>query len=179
MKIKKIIVIMIILLCIIIGVRFCRNNSKEEIIPTPEIEENEEVKQSLVTLYFIDINKNELVTEGRLIESKELLNNPYEKIVKLLIDKPKNEKLKSAIPEETYLYSAKLENETVILDFSKEFIENHIGSGYEENLTIYSIVNSLCELNEVNYVRILIEGEENKEFKDGEIKFDNDFCLIR
>ena len=37
---------------------------------------------------------------------------------------------------------------------------------------IYSIVNTLCELTEVNKIKILIDGEENKEFKDGKVKFD-------
>ena len=37
---------------------------------------------------------------------------------------------------------------------------------------MYSIVNTLCELTEVNKIKILINGEENKSFKDEKIKFD-------
>lgn len=181
MKNRKILIVIFMLILSIIGIIFVKNKigKNEEIIPEAEIKENEEINQTLVILYYVDKNKNELATEGRLIDVKELLNNPYEKIVNLLINEPKNENLKSALPKDTYLYSAKLEKDTVILDFSKEFVENHIGSAYEENLTIYSLVNSLCELKDVNYIKILIEGEENKQFKDGEIKFDNNFCLIR
>lgn len=58
------------------------------------------------------------------------------------------------------------------MDFSKEFIENHQGGEEKEKATVYSIVNTLCELTEVNKIKILINGEENKSFKDEKIKFD-------
>ena len=35
----------------------------------------------------------ELMPEGRIIDSKELLGNPYKKLVELLIEQPKNDKL--------------------------------------------------------------------------------------
>jgi len=36
-------------------------------------------------------------------------------------------------------------------------------------------VNSLTELTEVNSIKILINGEENAKFKDGEIDFSQNF----
>ena len=41
-------------------------------------------------------------------------------------------------------------------------------------LTVYSIVNSLCELDEVEKVQFLIEGEKQIEYK-GHIEFDKPF----
>ena len=44
-----------------------------------------------------------------------------------------------------------------------------------ETTTIYSIVNTLTELNEVNSVKILINGKENQSFKNSTIKFERLF----
>ena len=49
------------------------------------------------------------------------------------------------------------------------------GSMEEEKTTINSIVNTLTELTEVNSIKILINGEENKSFLDGEIDFTQNF----
>ena len=61
------------------------------------------------------------------------------------------------------------------VDLSKEFIENAPSGIDEESMVIYSIVNTLTELNEVTNVKFLINGEENKEFKDGKISFKETF----
>ena len=53
--------------------------------------------------------------------------------------------------------------------------ENHIGGKEEEQKTIECLVNSLTELTEVNSIKILINGEENAKFKDGEIDFSQNF----
>lgn len=110
--------------------------------------------------------------EGRLIDVKTLLNDPYKTLIEMLIEEPRNNKLESAIPKETVINKVELKDDILYLDVSKEFIENHQGGEKEENTTIYSIVNTLCELTEVNKIKILIDGEENKEFKDGKVKFD-------
>ena len=46
--------------------------------------------------------------------------------MELLIEQPKNDKLESAIPNETKVNKAELKNDIVYLDLSKEFIEKHI-----------------------------------------------------
>ena len=86
--------------------------------------------------------------------------------------------MESAIPNETKVNKAELKNDIVYLDLSKEFIEKHINGEKEETVTIYSIVNTLTELTEVNGVKILIDGEEDKAFKDNKIKFTEAFVKI-
>ncbi len=110
--------------------------------------------------------------EGRLIDVKTLLNNPYKILIEMLIAEPKNNKLQSAIPNGTIINNVELKNDILYVDFSKEFTENHQGGEEKEKATVYSIVNTLCELTEVNKIKILINGEENKSFKDEKIKFD-------
>ena len=65
-----------------------------------------------------------------------------------------------------------------MIDLSEEFIDNHPGGLEEEKNTIYSIVNTLTELTEVNGVKILIDNEENKSFNDNNIKFNEAFFKI-
>ena len=117
----------------------------------------------------------ELTPEGRKIDVKNLLTDPYETLVNLLTEEPKNENLQSAISNGTKVLGAELKGDVVYLDLSSEFIENHEGGEKAEQATIKAIVNTLTELNEVNGVKILINGQENKEFKDEKVNFKDAF----
>ena len=176
---KKLIIILVLVILIIIGVMLYfyfkeKNATVEDYQPEEEIS-SEQMRQTIVSLYYKNKETGELMPEGRIIDSKELLNEPYKKLVELLIEQPKNDKLESAIPKDTKVNKAELKNDIVYLDLSKEFVDNHVGGEEEESTTIYSIVNTLTELTEVNGVKILIDGKEDGEFKDGKIKSTNPF----
>ena len=179
---KKLIIILVLVILIIIGVMLYfyfkeKNSTVEEYQPEEEIS-NEQMRQTIVSLYYKNKETGELMPEGRIIDSKELLNEPYKKLVELLIEQPKNDKLESAIPKDTKVNSAELKNDIVYLDLSKEFVDNHTGGEKEESTTIYSIVNTLTELTEVNGVKILIDGKEDEAFKDNKIKFTDAFVKV-
>lgn len=182
---KKIIIALIIFVILIgVGVWYFffynMNNESEinEIIPEEEISE-EQMRQTIVSLYFYNENTNSLVPEGRLIDVKELVEKPYNKLIELLIQGPNNEELSKTIPEGTRINKIELKGDTLYIDFSKEFIDNHEGGEDKEKATIYSLVNTMTNLTEVNSIKILIEGEENKAFKDNKIKFDDPFVVIK
>ena len=184
MKKRKIIVLIIVFLLIggIIGGYFIINNKKleesKEIVPEEEISE-EQMRQTIVSLYFYNNDTKELSSEGRIIDAKELLQNPYQKLMELLIAGPENQKLVKTIPEGTKINKAELKGDILYLDLSKEFIENHEGGENKESITIYSIVNTMTNLTEVNSVKILIDGKEDMAFKDNLIKFDDPFVVIK
>ena len=126
---KKLIIFLVILLVVIIAVlAFMKFFEKEketiptEITPLEEITDEQE-RQTMISLYFVNQENNKLMPEARRIDVKLLLDNPYKTLVELLIEKPKNEKLESAIPEGTKVNSAKLQDNTIELDLSKEFVE--------------------------------------------------------
>ena len=183
---KKIViaVIIVVLILIILGVWYFlfyhKNNEAEvnEIIPEEEISE-EQMRQTIVSLYFYNETTQSLVPEGRLIDAKELLEEPYVKLMELLIEGPQNNSLTGTIPEGTRVNKAERKGDILYLDLSKEFIENHSGGETQESSTIYSIVNTMTNLTEVNAVKILIDGEENKAFNDNLIKFDAPFVVIK
>lgn len=176
-RIGIVVIGIISVIVVIMGVYFYQKNKEEknkitEYIPQEEISE-EQMRQTIISLYFK--NENGLIPEARLIDVKELINNPYEKIINMLIEGPKNENLQKTIPEGTKINKIEKQGENLIIDFSEEFILNHNGGEKEEKITIQSIVNTVTELTEINGVKILIKGEENKEFKDGKIKFNQVF----
>jgi hypothetical protein len=103
------------------------------------------------------------------------VNHLAEIIVNELIKGPKVAGMKATIPEGSKLRSQiKIDGDVAIVDFSKEFRDNHPGGKAEERMTIYSIVNSLTELKEISKVKFLIEGKSSSEYK-GNFKFNTEF----
>ena len=175
MKNKKIIILFSSLLIIILiggywGINYVKNkkqanNSVEEFIPQEEISD-EQVRQTIVSLYFISKETHELVPEARLIDIKEIINDPCDKLVELLIEGPKNEKEEKIIPNNTKLNKSYMDDDCVVLDFSNELLNyNKSEEKGKENL-VNSLVNTLTQLTEVNKVKILIDGNENEEFNE-------------
>ncbi len=174
MKGKKIGIIFLIILVVILvggyfGIKYVKNKKEEtiveEYIPQEEIADNQ-VRQTIVSLYFPSKETNELNPEARLMDIKEIISNPYEKLINLLIEGPKNDKNKKVIPENTRLNKIYLEQDCVVLDFSSEFLNYSKENEKEKLNVINSIVNTLTELTEVNHVKILIDGNQNEEFKE-------------
>ena len=172
MKNKKILIIFVCLfLLVLIGGYFAINYVKsknketivEEYVPEEEITE-EQLRQTIVSLYFLDTQTNELVPEARLIDIKEMMSAPYEKLVNLLIEGPKSEKSVKLIPDNTRLLQNYLEGDCLVLDFSVEFLNYDKEDEKRKENLINSIVNTLTELSEINEVKILIDGKENQEF---------------
>lgn len=175
-RISKIIIILLLII-LVIGIAWYyilkkQENTIEEYEPEEEISE-EQQRETLVSLYFINKNTKEVEPEARLIDVKKLINNPYEILLELLIEGPKNSNLESYIPKETKINTIELKKEELIINFSEEFIS--IEGRENEEKTIESIVKTMTELTEVNSIKILIDGQENMAFKDKEIDFNNSF----
>ena len=176
-------IIVLILILLILGIIFFLNtndsneNTTNQIIEyTPQQEfSDDEIRKTIVSLYFKNIETNSLIAEAKCIDVKDLSKDPYTYLINLLIAGPENEKLESAIPEGTKVNSCTLKGNTLYVDLSKEFINNAPAGIEEESMVIYSIVNTLTELNEISEVKFLINGEENKSFKDGKISFKDVF----
>ncbi|MBR6034238.1 MAG: GerMN domain-containing protein [Clostridia bacterium] len=180
MKGKIFLCVIIIALLIFSIFILMQNNTEEEIIEyTPEEEISEEqTRKTLVTLYFLNKETNDLMPEARLVDAKILVNNPYESLVNLLLEGPKNDKLQSVIPAKTKLNKAYLEGNTAVVDLSTDFIKD-INLGAEaESKIVYSIVNTLVELTEIDSVKILIDGKEGCAFYDKAINFKSAFVRI-
>lgn len=167
---KKRIIIFVLLLSILLGVYFVASyfydkSQKEEseqygeYTPQEEISE-EQYRETIVNLYFLNKNSKEIMAEAIAIDAKTLSSNPYKKLVELLLEGPKNENLQRIIPEGTVVYDAGIEAGCVVINLSKEFLNFGEDETLKNNI-INSICQTLIELTEVNSIRFLIEGEEN------------------
>ena len=183
MKNKKLLysIILLTIILLILGIIFFFNpdssdtlNNITEYTPAQEFSDDE-IRKTIVSLYFKNIETNSLIAEARAIDVKELYQNPYTYLINMLISGPESEKLESAIPEGTKVNSCTLKGNTVYVDLSKEFVDNAPSGITEESMTVYSIVNTLTELNEVTGVKILINGEANKAFNDSKMSFKDVF----
>lgn len=174
MKNKKIVLIFTILLVIILlggflVIKYVKSKQTqttvEEYIPEEEITEDQ-LRQTIVSLYFQSKETKEILPEARLVDIKEIINDPCDKLVNLLIEGPKSEKSERIIPENTKLLKTYMEGDCVVIDLSADFLNyNKEDIKIKENM-IKSLVNTLTELTEVNSVKILIDGNMNEEFKD-------------
>ena len=131
----------------------------DEYVPEVEISDKE-LRKTVVTLYFENEDENKVASETRIIDSKELLREPYETLIGMLLKGPKSSSLKTIIPESTKVLGASLNGSCVTINLSKEFVENSPEDVNRKCDMIYTIVNTLTELKEVESVKFLIDGEE-------------------
>lgn len=175
---KWIIVILVILTVLICGILLFNTNVEVEYVPETEIGEVD-LRKTMITLYFPNADNKELQKESRLIDSKDLLLNPYEELLNMLMEGPESDFLQKAVPEGTKMLSVELIGQCLNINFSKEFVENCSAEQRDKENAIYSIVNTVTELNEVNSVKILIEGEEGQGFADIGLDFSREFSKLK
>ena len=180
-KIKMYIGIIILIIAIIgigylvyINVNNKENKNITEYTPPAETSD-EQLRMTVVKLYFMDVNTGKLVAEQRQIDSKNLVQSPYSELVNLLILGPTSTDVTKLIPGSAVLNSAELRGNTVYLDFSDDFIKDQNLGKDQETLIINSIVDTLTELKEVNSVVFTINGKADLGFPDNGVMFKSPF----
>lgn len=133
------------------------NSNKPPLTPTQQ----KETVTEEITLYFGDDQAEYLIPEHRTVQVEK--NASSEKLVQVIVNEliagPKDESLRPTIPPETRLLSVEINNNTAKLNFKEEIRTKHWGGSAGETMTITSIVNTVTELNNIDKVQILIEGE--------------------
>lgn len=71
---------------------------------------------------------------------------------------PRNQNLLPTLPGQARLLDINIRDGLCTVNFSHHLQSNHSGGSSSENLTIYSIVNTLTQFSTINQVLILIEG---------------------
>lgn len=120
-------------------------------------------------LYFVN-EQGKLAPETRYIDNSEVSKgeaNLATVLVKELITGPaKGSLLQSSIPQETKVHSdVTIKDGIATVDLTKEFVEKHQGGKKNEQLTLYSIVNTLTEIQDIKSVQFRIDGKVRKDFK--------------
>ena len=142
----------------------------------------EKTNWQVLLLYFADKDGTKLVCQQRGMEVKQSQSIEYQ-IVEQLISGPDNSNgsnLTATIPSDTKIRDIKTEEGIWYVNLSRDFLKKQ--GNLSENIVIYSIVNSLTELDTVNKVQFLIEGEKINEYSgdiDFSKPFDRDTSLIK
>ncbi|WP_347491181.1 GerMN domain-containing protein [Desulfoscipio sp. XC116] len=71
---------------------------------------------------------------------------------------PSNRALSATIPEGTRLLDINIQDGLCTVNFNQELVSNHSGGSGAENVTVYSIVNTLTQFSSVEQVQILVAG---------------------
>ena len=139
--------------------------NRSNMIITPEISA-ETTEYAILTLYFANNNYTDLQTEERVIEVNA--NQTGEKtVLEQLIAGPEGTDVQPTVPFETKIRDVTTTKDGICyVNLSNDFVTKHAGGEMAEKLTIYSIVNSLCELDHVDKVQFLIEGKKVDKFKE-------------
>ena len=116
-----------------------------------------------VILYFPDKSSDKLLSEQRKIKINDTV--PLEQyVVNELIKGTQSQRARNVISSDTVLISAETTDNTCFVNFKSGFVEKNTGNPANEKLIIYSIVNSICELRNVNFVQFLIDGKKTDSF---------------
>ena len=138
------------------------------IIKKGDIVSDQELTQetdALITLYFSESDYAALISETREVTISQ--NETTEmKIMKELLKGPEKKNLQRTIPAETKILSVETKDGVCFVNLSQDFISKNSGGISAQTLSVYSIVNSLTELEMVDKVQFLIEGQKVESFID-------------
>lgn len=167
--------------CSILQKMGLQESSDDELRPVSSIiigeaEASKLTDKTPLRLYFANEDNTKLKLEIRYVEStdaKKSTANMATMVVNELIKGPSDDTaFKRTVPAEAKLRQPVSINDNVAtVDFSKEFKSKHGGGKDAEKMTIYSIVNSLTEIEGIKKVKFLIDGKSQKEYM-GNFKFD-------
>ncbi|MDD5950194.1 MAG: GerMN domain-containing protein [Lachnospiraceae bacterium] len=93
-------------------------------------------------------------------------------VIEQLIEGTDEKGYYNTIPKGTRLISVSTKDGVCYVDFSEEFMK--LGKDVQDQVVIYSVVNSLCELSTVSKVSFTIEGEQRTLY-NGNIPFNQIF----
>lgn len=115
-----------------------------------------------IVLYFATADGKHLSRELRRIKITD--TTPLEQyVVNELIKGPEDKELSAVLTSDTGLISAETTDGTCFVNLKGNFVSKNLGSADKEKLAVYSIVNSLTELDQVQAVQFLIDGKKSPE----------------
>ncbi len=114
------------------------------------------------TLYFVSANGQEMETESRAVPHGGSL---LEEAVKALLEGPRRAGLARVIPEGTALNSVKKTGTVAEIDLTAPF---DTGQMHTRLLSRYTVIYTACAVEDVQKVKLLVDGEPLRSLSDGE-----------
>ena len=116
-----------------------------------------------LTLFFADETGERLVEEER--EVVHSMNTSMEKlIVEELLKGPQESGRYRTLPADVKLLNVSVNENVCYINFDSAFLNSTLE--VKEYIPIYSIVNSLCEISNVNKVQIMVNGSSDVMFRE-------------
>ena len=126
-----------------------------------------------LSLYFPDKTGEKLVREMRNVHYSS--NTTLEKVVmEQLFKGPLNKDLQPIVSEDVKTLSISVDGTTCILNLNEAFLTDSVSQSVEPEITILAIVNTLCDVLEVDHVQFEIDGDSNVMYRD-ELSFAGPF----
>ncbi len=118
---------------------------------------NSEMRE--ITLYFPGKDDNKLHKETRSIRVTD--QEPIARyIINELIKGSSSQNLSKALSSDTVLISVETSNNICFVNFKSNFLDKNSGSAEKEKMVIFSIVDSLTEIDTINRVQFLMDGKK-------------------
>ncbi|NLB53491.1 MAG: GerMN domain-containing protein [Syntrophomonadaceae bacterium] len=159
---KRLSLFVLILLVFLLTAAGCMGQSGDGSEKTPgSAAENTATIDQKITLYFSDDQAMYLKPETRTVTVEKARQEEQTRmaVIDELIKGPEDSNLYQTIPPETKLLGIQIKDKIAYVDFSEEIRTKHWGGSTGEIMTMGSIVNSLTELEGIEKVLVLIEGE--------------------
>ena len=141
--------------------------------------DKDSAEEKHVVLYFADGDSGLLSSEIRAIKITD--TQPVEQyVINELVKGPERNGLKATLSSDTSVISVETTDGTCFVNFGANFISRNSGTNEKENLAIYSMVNSLTELDNVNNVQFLVDGKKISSFGTNSISgtfFRNNYMI--
>lgn len=116
-----------------------------------------------VVLYFEDKQTGKLSPETRNIKVNDQL--PLAQyVINELIQGTAESGHTDVLSKDTVLIGVNISDNICFVNFENSFLNKNSGSSEREELAVYSIVNSLTELNNIARVQFLIDGKKEEKF---------------
>ena len=139
-----------------------------------------------VKMYYPTADTSGLVSEIALMEysskDKKLSHLASSAITQLLAGPKNTASAKNLFPEGTELESIKLKNHCAKISFNKAFAEKLPTSADELKLLVYSIVNTVTEIKDIDSVIIVSAGAEIGTLENGfdmNAEFKRDLSIVK
>lgn len=118
----------------------------------------EEPVEVTAALHFRRGDSRELGFEFRVFRLTES-DSVAQVVLEALIAGPQDEGLERILPVDLKVLSTRLEGKMCYVDLSRAFVQQIPQEEWEQQMVIDSLVNTLCSLENVEQVQILVEGQ--------------------
>ncbi len=117
-----------------------------------------------IKLYFVDEQMMRLIPVSTTIPKTTTDRMAQHVLDEIMEGRDDNPKIRRLLPYKKHGLTFKVEDNIAYVNIDKYIAENHPDGRDIEMLTVYSIVNSLAEIDGIINVRFTIDGESQKDF---------------